>query len=316
MRGGIGAFLLLAMVTAAPAGEDAGRRIAVTMERALVLTPATRQVQFRMALPMDEPGRQTVTGLRLHPTGGRVLREHGRPVAEWWLKGTAAGRSVTFGWSATVAILPWDAATARHRPATAPALPAAERTRLTAAQPMIESDDPAIRAFAAAAPAGTDDLATALALCRAVGERLRYGGFDPDDHGAARTLATGSADCSGYADLLAAACRARGIPARVRLAIVETRDATPLHALVEIHAGGLGWVPLDPLWSAQNGSDPDRLPVRTVLLNHERQDPSLFGQRSDHGFLHWSTTPPPAPAGRLAWTDLDRPGAPVRRFAW
>jgi transglutaminase-like putative cysteine protease len=269
-----------------------------------------------MALPMDEPGRQTVTGLRLHPPGARVLREHGRPVAEWWLKGTAAARSATFSWSATVAIQPWDAATARRRPATAPALPPAERARLSTAQPMIEADDPAIRTFAAEVSAGTDDLDTAIALCRAVGGRLRYGGFDPEDHGAARTMATGQADCSGYADLLAAACRARGIPARVRLAIVDTRDTTPLHALVEVHAGGMGWVPLDPLWSAQSGMAPERLPVRAVLLNHERQDPSLFGQRSDHAFLHWSATPPPAPAGRLNWADLDRPGAPVRRFAW
>ncbi|MFM2090011.1 MAG: hypothetical protein RLZZ127_500 [Planctomycetota bacterium] len=310
----IGILLLMAAVIVA--ADPAERRIAVTLERAVVLTPATRQLQMRMILPMDEPGRQTVSGLRLHPPGGRILREQGRTVAEWWLKGAAAGRSATFGWSATVAIRAWDAATARTRPATAAALADAERRRLTAAEPMVEADDAAVRAFAAGVPAGADDLDTAVALAAAVGARLRYRGFDPVDRGAARALADGGGDCSEFTDLLAAACRARGIPARVRLAIVETRDVTPLHALVEVHAGGSGWVPLDPLGSALAGQEPARLPPRAVLLTPERHDPLQFGRGADHGFMHWSTTPPAAAAGRLVWRDLDRPDTEPRRFAW
>lgn len=95
---------------------------------------------------------------------------------------------------------------------------------------MIDSDHPAVIAFAREHAHGADDRERAVALFHAVRDRLRYDPYriDFSVHGmkASTALANGYGWCVPKAALLAAACRAVGIPARVGYADVRNHLTT------------------------------------------------------------------------------------------
>lgn len=96
---------------------------------------------------------------------------------------------------------------------------------------MIDSSHPAVTAFAAEVVSGAaDDRESAVRLYYAVRDRFRY---DPytfdltvDGLKASTVIARGTGWCVPKAALLAAACRAVGIPARVGLADVRNHLST------------------------------------------------------------------------------------------
>jgi transglutaminase-like putative cysteine protease len=96
----------------------------------------------------------------------------------------------------------------------------------------VDSDHPAIAAFVArVAGDAPDDTAAAIKLYHAVRDEIRYDPYlDYDDlavYRASAVLEAGRGYCVGKAALLAAAARARGIPARVAFADVRNHLATP-----------------------------------------------------------------------------------------
>jgi transglutaminase-like putative cysteine protease len=85
----------------------------------------------------------------------------------------------------------------------------------------VDSDAPAIVAFARAAAGGAaDPRRRAIALYYAVRDAVTYTPYcdfrSPDTYRASAVLAKGAGFCVGKAALLAAAARAEGIPARLR----------------------------------------------------------------------------------------------------
>lgn len=95
---------------------------------------------------------------------------------------------------------------------------------------LIDSDHPAVAAFAARHGRGTDDRERAIALYYAVRDGFRYDPYridlSPEGMRASTVLANGYGWCVPKAALLAAACRAAGIPARVGFADVRNHLAT------------------------------------------------------------------------------------------
>jgi transglutaminase-like putative cysteine protease len=102
----------------------------------------------------------------------------------------------------------------------------------------VDSDAPAVVAFASAAGGGRADARErAVALYYAVRDRVVYTPYcdfrSPDTYRASAVLAKGAGFCVGKAALLAAVARAEGIPARLRFADVRNHLCTPrLRALV------------------------------------------------------------------------------------
>jgi transglutaminase-like putative cysteine protease len=96
--------------------------------------------------------------------------------------------------------------------------------------PLIDSGHPAVAAFAAAHAQGTDDRERAVALYLAVRDGFRYDPYridlSPAGMKASQVLASGHGWCVPKAALLAAACRAAGIPARVGFADVRNHLST------------------------------------------------------------------------------------------
>jgi transglutaminase-like putative cysteine protease len=103
----------------------------------------------------------------------------------------------------------------------------------------IDSDTPAIRAFANETTAGIeDDVLRAVALYLAVRERVIYDPYvdvsHPSSYRASNVLALGRGYCVGKASLLAACARAIGIPARVGYADVRNHMTSPrLYAAIQ-----------------------------------------------------------------------------------
>lgn len=94
----------------------------------------------------------------------------------------------------------------------------------------VDSDHPAVRAFAAAHAQGADTRERVAALYLAVRDGFRYDPYRADltPHGmrASTVLEAGHGWCVTKAALLAAACRALGIPARLGFADVRNHLAT------------------------------------------------------------------------------------------
>ena len=117
-----------------------------------------------------------------------------------------------------------------HDPAQSPSSQAdpAPATLLTA--DMVDSDHPAVQAFAQAHAQGDNDRERAVALYDAVRDQFRYDPYciDLSRHGmrASTVLAQGVGWCVTKAALLTAACRATGIPARLGFADVRNHLST------------------------------------------------------------------------------------------
>jgi len=158
----------------------------------------------------------------------------------------------------------------------------AESLRLDAwlvSEKYLEADDTAIREAIDAIdqPEPLDRVRAILAL---VGERLRYVGFQEESLGAARAFEERRGDCSEFADLFVAACRAAGLPARtcdgLLIAPVPTGD-TARHKWAEVYLTEVGWVEVDPLRIAKRTATLHRMPNEYLRLSHLRNDRTLNG---------------------------------------
>jgi transglutaminase-like putative cysteine protease len=126
----------------------------------------------------------------------------------------------------------------------------------------VDSDAPAVATFAREQVAdGGSELDHALRLYRAVRDGITYDPYvdmsDPANFRASGVLAAGRGFCVGKAALLAACCRAIGIPARVGYADVRNHLTSPRmyeyiksdvfvwHSYADIHIGGR-WVKATP----------------------------------------------------------------------
>jgi len=95
---------------------------------------------------------------------------------------------------------------------------------------LVDSDHPAVQAFARQHAQGDTDTQRAVALYLAVRDGFRYDPYHTalTEHGlkASTVLATGVGWCVPKAALLAAACRAAGVPARLGFADVRNHLST------------------------------------------------------------------------------------------
>lgn len=95
----------------------------------------------------------------------------------------------------------------------------------------IDSDHPAVAAFARERVRGTSDVERAVSLYYAVRDGIRYNPFldftVDSAYRASSCLLAGEGFCVGKAALLAACARAEGIPARIGFADVRNHLSTP-----------------------------------------------------------------------------------------
>ena len=161
---------------------------------------------------------------------------------------------------------------------------------------LIDSDHPAVMAFAARHGHGSDDRARAVALYYAVRDGFRYDPYriDLSPHGmkASTVLDNGYGWCVPKATLLSAACRAIGIPARVGFADVRNHLSTERmrqvmqtdvffwHGYTDILLGGT-WRKATPAFNVELCERFDLLP-----LEFDGTADSLYHPFDRHGHRH------------------------------
>lgn len=114
---------------------------------------------------------------------------------------------------------------------TSPTSPASRYADELAPTAVVDSDHPAVREFAASrAGAASSAKETAVRLYYAVRDEIRYDPYgaavEIDSLRASATLALGRGWCVSKSVLLAAACRAMGVPARLGFADVRNHLST------------------------------------------------------------------------------------------
>lgn len=118
---------------------------------------------------------------------------------------------------------------------------------------LIQSDDPAVVALAKSVSADeTDPWRLAVALEAAVRRHVQPQHFSQAMATAAEVARSGEGDCTEHAVLLAAMCRARGLPARVAIGLVyaESLGGFAYHMWNEVWIDGQ-WIPLDATLARQ-----------------------------------------------------------------
>jgi len=140
----------------------------------------------------------------------------------------------------------------RYSGANAPPFPpdfskSSELKKYLESELMIESDDPAINSEAVRITSGSkDSWEAAVRLSKWVAENIA--GAIPGGISAINTMKTKEAECGGHSRLLAAFCRAVGIPARIVVGCMYTAyysGGFGQHAWTEVYMGENGWVPVD-----------------------------------------------------------------------
>lgn len=118
---------------------------------------------------------------------------------------------------------------------------------------LIQSDDAAVVAMSReAAPEEQDAWRLAVALEALVRQRVKTKNFTQALASAAEVVRTGEGDCTEHAVLLAALCRARGLPARVAIGLVyaPSVDGFAYHMWNEVWIRDR-WIPLDATLARQ-----------------------------------------------------------------
>jgi hypothetical protein len=146
-----------------------------------------------------------------------------------------------------------------------------------ASNAFLQSDDPAVQAFAKSiAPEAKDDWTIAVALEKAVRDTIENKNLSQSLLSAADVLKLKEGDCTEHAVLLAAALRARGIPSRIAIGLtyVPGLGGFAYHMWTEAWIGDR-WIPLDAT-TARGGTTASYLKL---------EDSSLAGASPFSAFL-------------------------------
>jgi transglutaminase-like putative cysteine protease len=184
-------------------------------------------------------------------------------------------------------------------------------TRSLVSGAYVDSDHPAVMAFAATHAHGTTDTERAVALFYTVRDGFRYDPYrlDLSPHGmkASTVLEVGHGWCVTKAALLAAACRAAGIPARLGFADVRNHLSTErLRALMGTDVfiwHGYAELCLDGAWRKATPAFNVQLCERFGLhpLDFNGRDDSLYHPFDRQGQRHMEYV-----AERGAFDDVPR----------
>jgi len=202
----------------------------------------------------------------ISPSSYRVTSDDfGNRFAELVLRDVPRGTRIpiTIDWQIEVADLAFDLED--HDDSEIPE----EIARWLDSEPFIESTDPSIVLQANDLACGREGPGEIVeAIYDHVTSSIRYEGHVAEPQGALYCLRNQQGDCTEFAALMTALCRAAGIPARM-IEGVTNRAEDEVHSWMEAYLPGLGWIPFDPTWGRHPGErekylaaiTPDHIPL-------------------------------------------------------
>jgi transglutaminase-like putative cysteine protease len=272
---------LFTCVGAQPTAKDVGaKRIQCTLEFTITASPDARGLSLTVLVPKNIPGRQRVHNIKYSHATSKVFDEKGNRYAQFFFDKVA--RTTNLKVEADVEVYGFDFA--RQAKAT-PRLESKEALQpYLVNEQYLEKDAKEIQAVARTIQ-GKDDVEVIRNVMAFVTSTLKRGPYDPKDHGAVWALAQKKGDCTEFADLFVAVCRAKGIPARVcegYLIHEVKRLDTPKHNWAEAYSAKHGWLPLDPF----------HIHLKAATFEHKRPYLYLSTVRRDErlaGFHFWTS---------------------------
>ena len=234
----------------------------------------TKTIRLVTALPKTIPNRQRIYSIEYNRQPNRVFSANGNDYAEFVFADPNKDFDIRIDIKAM--LLKYDLFTARRRQKTILA-DDAEPNEFLIHEKNIEKDDPFIREIAHKIKNGDNLAATIKNIFDYIIHTTQYIN-DGKSSGALYVASKRTGECSEYADLFVALCRAKDIPARTVSGYINYPGIVPRHAWAEVYFEKHGWVPFDPTWAdviRKSADDFHKLKPVYIYLNHTRNDPVL-----------------------------------------
>ncbi|EAQ49636.1 MULTISPECIES: transglutaminase-like domain-containing protein [Leeuwenhoekiella] len=238
------------------------------VEIAYMITPSakTKKIKFRCLVPRDIPNIQKIKNIKYSIAPTSIIEEGDSRYANFLFTGIHKPISLKIKY--TIALEETDLAHPNK-------LELKQSTPLDSfliEERFIELSDPLI-ASTAQKLKDNDTLGTVKNIYQFVSKKLKYGGFNTADIGAAKALRQKEGDCTEFTDLFVALCRINGIPARVIDGYKADYNNTPLHSWPEAYIKEYGWIRFDP--TPGNAIDFTKLRPTYIQLSTLRNNPKL-----------------------------------------
>jgi transglutaminase/protease-like cytokinesis protein 3 len=235
----------------------------------------TSKIHLIVALPKTMPNRQRIYDITCSPEPVRLFTENGNDYAEFLFTNPEKQFKVQINIKAR--LLRYDLSIARKKHKKNPP-PDPNSHNFLKHEKYIEKDDPKIQQIAKAIK-GNNKATVIKNIHDYVIKNMDYR-LNKADLGALEAAEKKTGDCSEYADLFVAICRAKNIPARVAIGYTTEPALIPRHAWAEVYMRKYGWVPFDPTWADvkfKSARQFHYLKSAYIYLTHTRHDPVLNG---------------------------------------
>ncbi|MFB0555718.1 MAG: transglutaminase family protein [Phycisphaerae bacterium] len=222
----------------------------------------TFRISLIVILPQTIPGKQKILSIKYSPKPSRFFRENGNRYAEFVFVRPEKRMKVEIIISAE--LLRYDLLTAREK-REQDLFEDAELEYFLKQERHIEKDDRQIQRIAESIE-GQTEVGIVKNIYNYVIDNLEYTLHGKKDWGAIKALQRKKGDCTEYADLFVAICRAKNIPARVVTGYTVRFDAdSSKHNWAEVYLQKYGWVPFDP-----SGGDVENFIFRNKAFDRMR----------------------------------------------
>jgi len=203
----------------------------------------TKRISLLVVLPETIPDKQKIHEIKCSRKPLRIFKKNGNRYAEFVFMDPE--RRIDIEISVTAELFRYDFITASRNNSKIP-VNRAELSEFLKEESYIEKENEKIKETAKSIE-GKNDLEIVRNIYRYVLDNMEYVLHGKKSFGAVKALRLKKGDCSEYADLFVALCRAREIPARVVSGYTVNPDTkTSKHNWVEVYLQKYGWVPFDP----------------------------------------------------------------------
>jgi transglutaminase-like putative cysteine protease len=261
-----------------PADTGAGAaRVSYTLAYTVKAASGTENLRLNALVPRTLPGRQKILKIDYSVKPSKTFEQDGDAYAEFFFARPAGSTEVAI--TVDAEINRYDLATATEDKSNRQFEDKADLKKWLRHEDYLEKDAPEI-VEAAKDLLGKTEVETVRKTMAFVASTVRSGPYDPADRGALWALHKKQGDCTEYADLFIALCRANNLPARFRqgfLVSVLPEGSTPKHDWAEVYLADYGWVPFDPRNAAGAGAPLDKMEPIYLYLDVLRRNSVLNG---------------------------------------
>ena len=203
----------------------------------------THRINLLVELPQDLPNRQKINEIKCSQKPLRIFKKNGNRYAEFIFMNP--DKKIDLEISVTAELFRYDLITASGNNERN-FVEEADLREFLKEEAYLEKDNENIKE-AAETIEGKNDLEIVQNIYDYVLDNMEYVLHGKKSLGAVKALRLKKGDCSEYADLFVALCRARKVPARVVTGYTVKSDTkTSKHNWVEVYLQKYGWVPFDP----------------------------------------------------------------------